>query len=285
MWVASELLRRGKRVGVDMEDWFSEDLLPPARASRPTRLLKRLERTLLTQGAFRTCPSNAMSEALAAAYQCAPPNVIYNAFPWSDRGKLDGEMRDRRGRSIPSIHWFSQTIGRGRGLEDLFLALPQLQFPAEIHLRGQTSIHTQTWIKASVSPDWHERIFVHPLANNDELLSRIAEHDIGFAGEMTSPPSRNLTVTNKLMQYLQGGLAVVASETSGQLEVKRNASGAIRLYRVGDASDLAAQLNFFLSSASEREAAKRVALKAASETFSWESQAPILLAAVEAALQ
>ena len=34
LWVAAQLARMGRRIGVDMEDWFSEDLLPEARRDR-----------------------------------------------------------------------------------------------------------------------------------------------------------------------------------------------------------------------------------------------------------
>jgi hypothetical protein len=40
MAVAVDLLRAGQRVGVDIEDWFSEDLLPVAQRSRPRDLSK-----------------------------------------------------------------------------------------------------------------------------------------------------------------------------------------------------------------------------------------------------
>lgn len=40
MWVAVKLLERGRRVGVDMEDWFSEDLLREARNQRRVKLLR-----------------------------------------------------------------------------------------------------------------------------------------------------------------------------------------------------------------------------------------------------
>src|SRR5439155_12598676 len=104
--VASDLLRSGKRVGVDMEDWYSEDLLPEDRRHRPHRLLRDLERDLLRRGAYAACPSHSMSEALTHEYGCIPPVVIYNAFPWSDRKALDGLSKDRRNRDRPSVHWF-----------------------------------------------------------------------------------------------------------------------------------------------------------------------------------
>src|SRR5437588_1047654 len=102
-YVGWQLLRRGMRVGIDMEDWFSEDLLPEARRHRPLRLLRFLERELLVRGAGAFCPSQAMSMALAREYECTPPTVLYNAFEWSERQTLDGMLKDRRNRDVPSI--------------------------------------------------------------------------------------------------------------------------------------------------------------------------------------
>ncbi|PON16127.1 hypothetical protein C2W62_20105, partial [Candidatus Entotheonella serta] len=59
---------------------------------------------------------------------------------------------------------------------------------------------------------------VHTTLPNRELLSRIAEHDIGLALEQCDCPSRDLTITNKLFQYLLGGLALIATQTQGQAE-------------------------------------------------------------------
>src|ERR1700722_7221072 len=62
MAVAVDLLHKGRRVGVDVEDWFSEDLPLEARKARPIRLLRKLERKLLTSGRYTSCTSRAMSE-------------------------------------------------------------------------------------------------------------------------------------------------------------------------------------------------------------------------------
>ena len=132
LYVAGELLRQGRRVAVDMEDWFSEDLLPETRRHRPLRLLQSLERGILSRGACAFCPSHALAAALAVAYGGREPTVVYNAFPWSDRVTLDGSTRDRRDRTIPSIYWFSQTVGPGRGIEDLLTALPLMRGECEM---------------------------------------------------------------------------------------------------------------------------------------------------------
>jgi glycosyltransferase involved in cell wall biosynthesis len=116
------------------------------------------------------------------------------------------------------------------------------------------------------------------------LLSRIAEHDIGFAGDLPTIRSRDLTVTNKILQYLLGGLAVVASDTAGQREVAEKAPGAVLLYPSGDSVALAAQLNALLNSPQRLQGAKAAALQAAQTVFCWERQEQVLVDLVERAL-
>jgi glycosyltransferase involved in cell wall biosynthesis len=283
-WVGARLHRSGSRVGIDMEDWYSEDLPLEARKSRPLRLLRDLERELLTTGAHATCPSLAMSDALAREFGCPQPTVVYNAFPWSDRESMDGLLKDRRNRRLQSIHWFSQTLGHGRGLEDLVAALPLLKHEAEIHLRGKPVSGFDNWLAHCVPEVWRGRIKVEGLVSNAELLSRIAEHDIGFAGETPLIRNKDLTVSNKILHYLLAGLAVVASETAGQREVARQAPGGVFLYPSGDAHALAACLNTLLGSTDALRKAKGAALAAAERTFCWERQEKSLLEAINHAL-
>jgi hypothetical protein len=283
-WVGAQLHHSGLRVGIDMEDWYSEDLLPQARKSRPLRLLRNLERRLLTTSAHSTCPSRAMSEALASEFGCSAPTVVYNAFPWSDRQLIDGLSRDRQDQHVPSIHWFSQTLGHGRGLEDLLAALPLVRQQAEVHLRGNPASGFDSWLSARIPGKWRGRIVIHGLVPTTELLSRIAEHDIGFAGETPLIRSRDLTVTNKILYYLLAGLAVVASDTAGHREVAAQAPGGVFLYPSGDPAALAASLDALLGSAVALRRAQAASLDAAERTFCWERQEQTLLESVTNAL-
>jgi glycosyltransferase involved in cell wall biosynthesis len=221
-----------------------------------------------------------MGMALAEEYGCSPPAVIYNAFAWSERQALDGSWRDRRNRDIPSIHWYSTTLGPGRGLEDLVAAIPLLKHDAEIHLRGNPAPGFEDWMKTRVPDHCRQKIFFHALVANDQLLSRIVEHDVGFAGEMKYCRSRDLTVTNKILHYLLGGLAVVASDTAGQREIASQAPETVLLYPSGDAQALADVLNSLLASPERMRLAKAAALTAAQKTFCWERQEGALLDAV-----
>ena len=77
LWVTDRLARQGRAVGVDLEDWYSEDLLPNARVRRPVRLLQSLERTALHRGGHVTTTSHALAGRLVDTYGSAEPSVVY----------------------------------------------------------------------------------------------------------------------------------------------------------------------------------------------------------------
>ncbi len=292
-------LRRSKRVGIDMEDWFSEDLLPAARASRPIGLLKRYERELLCHGLHSSCTSDAMAEALVERYGCRRPLTIRNVFPAKDRESIDGQWKDRpglakfvRGNEFPfdrpasvpvSIHWFSQTVGPGRGLEELMAAANNLSGDFEIHLRGESKKYRK-WLDSLPNDRLRGRLHLHPMVPNDELLSRITEHDIGYCGEPCEPANKNLTISNKFFQYLQGGLAVVATDTAGQREAAGEAPGAVSLVKAGDVRELRAALQASIDDRTKLTAMRAAAWEAGGR-LCWENEAGRLVEAVDEALE
>jgi hypothetical protein len=169
-------------------------------------------------------------------------------------------------------------------LEDLIAALPLLHHDTEIHLRGNPGKGFLSWLQDRTPERWRKRIVLHPLVPPRELLSRIAEHDVGFAGETSRIRSRDLTITNKILYYLLAGLAVVASDTTGQREVASQAQGGVFLYPCRDARALAACLDGLLGSIRVMERTKAAALDAAKRVFCWEQQERILLNTVAGAL-
>lgn len=282
-WVVRQLLDEGARVGADFEDWHTRDLLPEDRAGRPVGLLEDVERTLLRRAEHVTTTSEALAQVLASTYDSPPPTVVYNAFPWSDRDALDEKLHDRDGSGRISLHWVSQTVGPGRGLETLCRALQDVETPLQIHLRGECRLNYRERLDALFPDENGHSLYIHDLVSPDELLSRIAEHDVGLALEQYEPESRNQTVTNKILHYLLGGLAVVATDTAGQREVAEKEE-AVRLCSPDDADGLAQQIRGFVRSEEELERAQSDALRAARETFCWEQQAPRLVTSVEKAL-
>ena len=282
-WVCARLLRAGRRVGVDVEDWYSRLPNEDQRAAVPVGLLRSVERATLGGAACATTTSRALADALAAAYAAAPPRVVYNAFPLSDRDGLDGRAVDRPARDRLSLHWVSQTIGPDRGLGLVFDALRLVEAPVDVHLRGTLSPENERWLRDSFPSERHG-LFVHGLVPPGELLSRIAEHDVGLALETTGTANHDLTVSNKILHYLLGGLVVVATRTAGQEEVAAQAPGAVAVVGQGDAEAMATAIRSWVADPDALRRAKAAALDAARRTFCWERQAPTVTEAAAAAL-
>ncbi|MDT0632214.1 glycosyltransferase [Rubrivirga litoralis] len=285
-WVCARLARAGRRVGVDVEDWYSRHPTPDQRAAVPLGLLRDAERTALGGAAYATTTSRALADALAESYGVAAPRVVYNAFPWADREALDGRALDRPapdGAARLSLHWVSQTIGPDRGLDLLFDGLRHVPTPVDVHLRGGLPDAHAAWLHAAFPSDVHG-LHVHPLVPPGELLSRIAEHDVGLALETSGTVNHDLTVSNKILHYLLGGLAVVATRTTGQEEVADQAPEAVTLVGQGDARAMGAAIAALAADPDRLRRSKAAALDAARRRFCWERQAPAVVEAAAVAL-
>ena len=285
LWVANRLAEAGRCVGVDIEDWYSEDLPPANRQSRATRLLRREEAVAIRRGGHVTTTTDALARALQREFGGEAPTTVYNAFPWSDRRTLDGETQDRKGEEEGrlSLHWVSQTIGTGRGLEEVVDALADVAAPVALHLRGYSSPEVEAALRHRLRSDSPHRIVLHDPVPPRELLSRIAEHDVGLALELGASLNNNLTASNKIHHYLLAGLPVIASDTAGQQEVATKAPDAVVTFPAGDVPALARAISGFASRAA-LERASVAALDAARREFHWEHQRQSLVASVETAL-
>ena len=284
LWVGNQLLNDGQRVAVDLEDWYSEDLLPEDLRSRPGYLLRRWEQRLLRDASYTSTTSHVMGSALSEAYNCPPPKVVYNTFSKYERNSLDGKTIDREDHKTPSIVWFSQTVGPGRGLETLVDALPKLQIPVQLHIRGRCRSGYEASLRSRISRDSKHQIFFHPCVPHHQLLSRLAEHDIGFAGELSHCRSRDLTITNKIFQYLLAGLVILASNTAGQKEISDAHPNLLHTFQGDSSTSLANILNQILANQSQIQTGKEEATKLAETKYCWEESKNILLTTVSEAL-
>ena len=129
----------------------------------------------------------------------------------------------------------------------------------------------------------HQVTFLN-LVPAEELGARSAQHDIGLALEESRPPSRDLTITNKLFHGLQAGLAVVATKTTGQEEAARIANGGVRLLEDNSARALAQAITHLAGDPKRLEDAKSAARRAGSGDLGWPASERKLIASVQAAL-
>lgn len=279
--VGLKLISEGQRVAADIEDWHSEDLLEEARSKRPIALLRKQECALLHRAVYCTTTSHALAEALHERYGGNLPAVISNSFPLAPAPVAQTSSPS----SPPRLLWFSQTIGPGRGLEAFMAAWALTTAPSILTLVGEDRDHYTDCLRDSLPATHASRLEILPLVSPQKLPTLIAAYDVGLALEPRSPANKDLTISNKILQYLGSGLTVVATPTAGQREVLKHSPEAGLICSFEDPVRSAAALDSLLQDRKELMRRRHLARCLAAEHYCWERESPRLLELVEQALK
>ncbi len=274
-YVGELLIKAGKKVGFDFEDWYSKDYLI---RERPVKLLQKLEYAALKYGIYCTCPSQSMAEALRSNYKVEKEIVvIYNGFSVEENRTIINNYHN----SNPTLIWFSQTIGNGRGLETLIESLELLDIPVTLNLVGDCSFEYGTKLKAIFPFHKNHQLVIHPVVPHRELLFLLTQHNIGLALENSYPANKNKTVSNKILQYIQAGIKILATNTHGQIEVAAHLPETVKIVSVNKPKEWAENLKYLINSPKVN---KQEQLEIFTKHFSWEAQEKKLATLVKSIL-
>ncbi len=116
----------------DAEDFHTGEFQDANSAT--VKRIEYLEKKYLPHCNYITAASENIAQALAQKYSIQQPETILNVFPLESL-QVAGDRSQGAGRK-PSLYWYSQVIGPGRGLEQVVLAMNQLDTPCQLHLRG-----------------------------------------------------------------------------------------------------------------------------------------------------
>lgn len=279
--VAAAAARRlGVPYALDLEDFHSAE--QAGGAGLGDAVMEQIERRVLPGAAFLTAGSRPIADAYAAKYGLRPV-VVNNVFPLPRR-----EPDFTRPADAPlRLHWFSQQVGPGRGLEDVVHAAGALGRPLVLSALGHRDEEYARALRslaASVAPGL--RLEFLPNRPPDEMIDACRGADVGLALETGRPLSRQLCLTNKVFTYVLAGLAVAVTDTEGQRPVAEDLGEGAVLYRPGDVAALAAGLRRWAEDGDALARAQRACWEAARRRWHWEHPAErgALLAAVAGAL-
>lgn len=281
MWAGRQLKELGFKVAVDFEDWFSNDLMPADRKSRPCNYISQLEMWHLRYADFTLTTSAPLAEALAQSANTTKfPLVIPNVFPINVMP--DHALDSSKQSGVCKFYWYSQTVGGGRGLESLGKALENVRGDWNLSLRGRLA--DSTWLDTTFAKSIRDRVEMLPLVTNEELLKSNAVHDVGLALEIPYCSNKDLTVSNKLFDYMRAGLAIVATQTKGQMWAFESNPDVGWTVPPNDVECLQAALQFAVDNPLSVLHAKHRAFHAAKSKWSWEHFANRLVLKVREAL-
>jgi glycosyltransferase involved in cell wall biosynthesis len=267
----------GALLAFDAED-YHRGQFGPGDSPRLRRLTARVEEALLPLCDVVTAASPAIARAYARHCRVDPVPVL-NVFPLAMRP--EARQRAAGGRPL-TLYWFSQTIGPGRGLEDVVRAMARLPGGSvELHLRGRLQSGFGAALNALARRSGLDPscVIMHPPAPPAEMARLAARYDVGLALEPGSPDNNDLAASNKLFTYLLAGTAILATRTTGQRDVLDQIGHAARTVVPGDLDGVAEVLASWVGDRAALESARHEAWTWGGVRFNWEAERERLLEA------
>jgi len=261
---ATAAKRWNAKLGFDCEDLLSE------LDGEPHEVVRSIERTYLSRCDYVSVPSESIAERLVEQYGIPAPVVLYNVFPLRLAETLVSPKR-RPASDVLRLHWFGQTIGEGRGLEEAIEGARLLGARVQLHLRGRVSQEYRTRLESLARRDGASvELTFHPIVRHCELITTMDQFDVGLALESPANGGYARTVTNKFFSYMLAGLAIAATDTAGQCEALSQAPGTGFSYPAGEPRALAENLRRWIDEPGSLLAAQLASWNAARSRFCWD---------------
>lgn len=271
----------GAAYAFDAEDFHLGDL-PDAEVHRwKKRLLHEIESRFLPGATYISAAAPLIAEAYAQAYGVPKPTVVLNTFP---RGNAPQSATAKGTASPgPSIYWFSQTIGPGRGIETAIKAMSLCKSSPHLYVRG-TPAKGYIDLVQDLSRSNHvaDRFHILPPALPDKMEKMASIYDLGYSGETGFSSNNTMALGNKLFTYIISGLPILASDTLAHKHMASGLGDAMRIF--SGAAELAEAIDSYLLQPERLAAARVAAWRLGQDRFNFETEAETLVSLVETSL-
>ena len=266
-FVGRKLVNAGKKVAYDFEDWYSRDYLVP---ERPVKLLQSLEKFAILYGIFITAASRSMADEIKKEYSSnSSIETIYNGFSIAEKFNKIQFCTPSAIKRVFRLIWFSRTVGPNRGIENLLKALKHCKVKCELHMLGILVDGFDQILYNHISDSNRHSLHFHHFIPHSELIQFLNSFDLGLALDLKINDNRNLTVTNKIMQYIQAELPVLCSNTIGHLEVASFFPNTIHVVNIDNEFEVAEKIDFL---ATNPKSYSEEDMLRFNDIFSWEAQ-------------
>jgi glycosyltransferase involved in cell wall biosynthesis len=247
------------------EFWPEADLLAPAWQQR---LVSWLERRLIRHADAVITVTPQLARHLEKRYGIQNVLSVPNAAP---RPTSSRTVRNRT-ISLPLRFLFQGQAARGRGIEHLLetwrmvkpnaailaLRCPENEFLASLRVAYQELIE-------------QHKVIMLPAVGESDLVSAASTADVGIIPYGGPNLNHEMGCPNKLSQYMQAGLAIVARRTAFVSDVLER-YGCGMTYEAGRPGSLLEIIKAWTAEPVVLHEMKRKSLQAVESEFNWESQ-------------
>lgn len=156
-----------------------------------------------------------------------PIITLMNCFPVSLQPVFKTKTEDDR---TLKLFWFSQTVGKNRGIEIVIQAMRELNDDSiHLTLAGMCNKDFEIYLKSfdALKNNIHFAGIIQP----GLLLEFSSNYDIGLALETGFSINNSIALSNKIFTYLLAGNAIIISKTKMQKEFNDK-------YKIGEAFEI-----------------------------------------------
>ena len=194
--------------------------------------VEKLEREILPICRLVTTSSEQISSAYVETYGPLSTLALYNCPP--------RKLEIQPSPDFPlRLYWRNSVLGLGqRGLGDILEALTQLPATITLSLQGRLAVDGGEALLREISRlGLSDRVSILPPHGVDQAVSAASAHGVGLCLEQPCNRNHELTVSNKIFDYMMAGLGVVASDLPGLRSVIDRSRGGV-VFEPGSVSSL-----------------------------------------------
>jgi hypothetical protein len=275
---------RGSAYGFDIEDYHDAETEEAIADPVERRSRSFLQSRFLPACRTLTCAAPLIGRKYTEVYHVEPTTLL-NVFPLSQAPANPMPPKAITEENPAIFYWFSQTVGPGRGLEEVINVMGWMRTPAELHLRGFVSPGYAASLQEAARAAGLGRPvrFLEPGSPN-EMARLAAGADIGLSVEPGVPFNKDVCLANKDFVYLLAGIPQLFSSTAAQIALAAEVGDGAILAEMGSPARTASSLDAFFSDPARVAAARASAWRLGRGRYNWDIEKQILVRLVNAAL-
>ncbi|MDB9347421.1 hypothetical protein [Nodularia spumigena] len=228
--------------GVDIHDLLSDC------PSEPVHIIKYIENRYLQNCSYISTMSKVASERIRQVNNLSlNPLVRHNSSSIDDgKGIVNPSLREINPHI--SIYWFGQTIGYHSRADQVLRAIPLLNKPVKLVLRGNQNKEYIEYIR-KIAKDLNVSDFLEilPIASPKEMVKLASCHDILLGSQPDKDLFHQMAIGNKVFTGMMAGLALALTDTIAYRNFLDENPGCGFLFPDKDELKLAELLNNVLS--------------------------------------
>jgi glycosyltransferase involved in cell wall biosynthesis len=264
------------KCGFDAEDFhrneMSDDITDPG-----VILKTAIEEKYIPQLDYMIASSPQITAQYTALFNRDITTVI-NVFPKTDTYEIINNTIHPL-----KLFWFSQTIGPYRGLETIIEGINISNVEFDLHLLGFQTDEYKNHLVNLLKPESKCTLHFHSPVYAEELFNIAKRYDIGFASETDLSLNRTIALSNKVLTYVQSGLAVIVSNTTAQAAFINQYPQVGHIYN--NVEELADILSEYNNDRSILYQTKQAAFNLGQTDLNWENESTKFITCVNNVIQ